>query len=766
MHETIAYAGAAPAGADLPSVTTVGAKVSGRPAGSADEDVRVTELSYEGQAGVGYKLRKPTATIVDAVPGGLNLKRQTFYDRYSGQVTETRMPKHPDGNDPTPYDTKTIYWTADGAGNANGMKCGNRPELANLPCKVTPAAQLAGVPVTTYEYNMLNQVTKETETTTASTRTTTTTYDGAGREAQEAISGGDGAPLPAVTTSYHVSTGRLAGTSATEGGVTRTVSRSYDALGRLTGYTDADGITSTTTYDLLSRPVTMNDGKGSQTRSYDADSGLLTRVEDSAAGAFTATYDEDGHLTRKTLPNGLVATTRYDEAGSATKLTYEKTTNCNSSCTWLDFEVTQSIHGQWLTHRGTLSDQDYAYDNAGRLIEVKDTVEGGAGCTLRRYAYDADSNRASLQTVPPRADGSCDTSSPGQTRSYSYDAADRIVDPGFSYDGFGRTTIVPASHAGGSPLTSSYYANDFVRSTSQAGKTVTIDLDPQGRPRQRTTTGLDTEIAHYADDSDSPSWTRDKPDGSAWTRTVEGIDGDLVAIQTESGATLQLQNLHGDVVATATLSDTATAPASTFESDEFGVSRQGASTRRYRWVGAKQRRSELDSGVITMGVRLYVPQLGRFTQVDPIPGGSANAYEYAGQDPVNKLDLDGQWCVACVVWAGRLIVGWGAKKFGGRVVARYVARGAGRRAVGPLKGYTRHGLNQAISRDGGRGVHPRAIVDAVKRPQWVKPQSGGRRKYVGENAVVVLNKRGQVVATWARNRGGLRTTRPGRWGPH
>jgi hypothetical protein len=43
-----------------------------------------------------------------------------------------------------------------------------------------------------------------------------------------------------------------------------------------------------------------------------------------------------------------------------------------------------------------------------------------------------------------------------------------------------------------------------------------------------------------------------------------------------------------------------------------------------------------------MGVRLYDPTAGRFLQVDPVPGGSANAYDYVNQDPVNGIDLDGR----------------------------------------------------------------------------------------------------------------------------
>jgi hypothetical protein len=44
-----------------------------------------------------------------------------------------------------------------------------------------------------------------------------------------------------------------------------------------------------------------------------------------------------------------------------------------------------------------------------------------------------------------------------------------------------------------------------------------------------------------------------------------------------------------------------------------------------------------------MGSRSYIPQLGRFLQPDPSPGGSANAYAYTHGNPVNETDLSGAW---------------------------------------------------------------------------------------------------------------------------
>lgn len=178
-------------------------------------------------------------------------------------------------------------------------------------------------------------------------------------------------------------------------------------------YTDATGTVSTTTYDLLDRPLVTTDGKGTQTRAYDPTSGLLTRLEDSAAGAFTATYDPDGNALTKTLPNGLVATTRYDTTGAPVGLTYDKQ-NCAQSCRWLAFEATESIHGQWLAHDGTLSSQRYAYDAAGRLTTVHDRPQG-QGCTVRTYTFDANSNRRVLASRAPATNGSCDTAAAAPT---------------------------------------------------------------------------------------------------------------------------------------------------------------------------------------------------------------------------------------------------------------------------------------------------------------------------------------------------------------
>ncbi|MGN6815101.1 MAG: RHS repeat-associated core domain-containing protein [Solirubrobacterales bacterium] len=420
---------------------------------------------------------------------------------------------------------------------------------------------------------------------------------------------------------------------------TQATTTSYDALGRATSYEDADGAKATTSLDLDGRPATSTDAKGSQTIRYDANSGLPVEMEASGVGVFTASYNADGSMVKQGLPDGLTAQTTYDASGSPTRLTYTKASNCGSSCTWLNFELEDSISGQLLHETSTIVNHTYTYDKAGRLKEAQETPTGGS-CTTRAYTYDKDSNRLTMATREPGAGGACTTSG-GTTKSYEYDDADRLMASGLTYDAFGRITKLPGSLAGGKELVTSYFGNDMVATQSQSGVTNTFELDARLRQRQRLQAyGLEgTEIFHYEGSSDAPAWTQR---GEHWTRNIKGLGGELAAVQ-ESGSepVLQLENLHGDVVATAALSPTETKLKATFRFDEFGNPTSGEAGR-YGWLGGKQRRTELSSGIVQMGARSYIPQLGRFLTPDSVQGGSANAYDYANQDPINQYDLGGE----------------------------------------------------------------------------------------------------------------------------
>jgi RHS repeat-associated protein len=853
-HTTIAYDEGKPTATvyHLPTTRTVGARALGT---TTDTDTRTTKTFYD------WTLRLPIKTVVD--PSGLAITTETKYDSATGLVTEQVMPRDtPSATTPkTAGTTQTTYYTAGATDIAN---CVNAL-WANLPCKTKPAVDPAPatapkLPTTTYEYDESDHVTKETDTVGTVARVATTDYVNGRKSAENVTCTGctaaEGTAIGQATYGYSATTGRLLTT--TNALDNRVITRAYDALGRLTGYTDADGTTTTTKYDILDRPISVADGQGTRTFAYD-DRGLTTQVTDTdlgSPGAIAGTYDADGNLTSQALPGGLNVVTTFDATDTPVRRCYIKATACSASA-WMDFTAVQNVHGQQKSVQSAgVSSQNYTYDNAGRLTQTYDTV--GGQCTVRTYGYDADSNRLTLNTKPPGSGGACSTAA-GTTITHTYDTADRLIDSAYTYDTLGRITHVPGRDAG-APLDTGYYVNDLARSITQGSKTTTIDLDPNRRPRSRTMTPLATaELAHYADDTDEPSWTSK---AGVTQRDIEGLDGDLAAVKTSGAtATLQLINLHGDVVGEAPASTTPTAPSVKFETDEFGVPRPGrgpifqvgtakaalttagtsiavavpegvqqgdlllamfalgnsadttptgwtaananftnGTTRyrlyyriatatepasytftisasgihiasitalrntatsapavttakntsvditaatitpasgdsaitvfagqavgdtnggsvfdfptpftktfeatsgtslsaaaalrvlagaagvatgsitvtsqtgagsaawgaitaaiapanptptqaRYGYLGSKQRYTSTGAGVVEMGARLYVPQLGRFLQPDPVDGGSANAYDYAFQDPVNQTDLDGEIPERCI----------------------------------------------------------------------------------------------------------------------
>lgn len=169
--------------------------------------------------------------------------------------------------------------------------------------------------------------------------------------------------------------------------------------------------------------------------------------------------------------------------------------------------ATETIHGQWLNHSGGAGQgetQDYTYDGIGRLTHVADTAEGT--CTRRGYGFDNRTNRTSLTTTVGTPGSDCPTTG-GTTRTSAYDSADRIVDSGYVYDTFGRTTALP----GGTAVT--YYANDLVRRQTAAtaarrGRSTRPTDSAAGRPsrvrrrepghqcRPRRTQGLPLQQAY------------------------------------------------------------------------------------------------------------------------------------------------------------------------------------------------------------------------------------------------------------------------------
>jgi RHS repeat-associated protein len=268
--------------------------------------------------------------------------------------------------------------------------------------------------------------------------------------------------------------------------------------------------------------------------------------------------------------------------------------------------------------------------------------------------------------------------------------------------------------------------------------------------------------------------------------------------------------------------------------DAFGDLAFGTPTSPFGYAGQYADISSSPSGFDNMRARWYQAQTGQFTTWDPAFAQTDQAYDYAGEDPVNWGDpsglCPGQWycgienairqaatntghawdcltsaCYATKTGSANLLAGahntlnyiaglspiaepylcsnadafalggqlpyWGIgllvpgagyvaglddPYFDGLPTAAEGGAAAADAVPSEITGFTNHGLEQALSRDGGLGVSQSAMEDAVANPVDVVRQANGTFKFVGNNATVVLNSNGQVVTTWATNPAGWR----------
>ncbi|MFU8870394.1 LamG-like jellyroll fold domain-containing protein [Micromonospora sp. SL4-19] len=641
-HSAKTYDEGKPDGATYHLVTTEteGAQVVGYP----DADVRISKSGYDAHNGgtSGWVLKTPTKVIADAGPGGRNLTAYTVHDS-AGRVTKSW------GIGSSGSDAKgnyAIYYTA--GPNASQASCGNRPEWAGQPCVTNANSTITGhdsarmpghLPWRNIErYNRWGDPEKIVDYVEGAYRVSTTGYDSAGRVSYSWVSNDLGGSLGSVNTVYDTTTGNVI-ESRFDGSK---ITREYDLLGRLAVYTDADGGRTVNEFDRYGKPTRVSDPTGYAVYAYDRNAeprGLMTSVTDSVAGTFKAKYSPDGQLTELKYPGGLTRTDRLDANLQPVERTY---TRDSDGATIYSESVVANSAGQWVNHSYTGGAKNYGYDRLGRLVKTRHDSAITGGCVTRTYTYDDRSNRTRKASFAPAADGGCQEDTADAEEDHSYDTADRLVDAGYVYDNFGRTTALPGG------LTNTYYANDLVKQQQLGDTRQTWTLDPAHRFRAFTTETLvndawvntTSKLNHYGDDSDKPRWIAEDATGAV-TRNVPGPDGDLVATtSSSSGARLHLTSLHGDVAATV---DTELTEPELFDYDEFGAPMQAQADQRYGWLGGKQRSAETLGGVVLMGVRLYLPAIGRFLQVDPAEGGNATAYDYCTGDPVNCFDLDGKW---------------------------------------------------------------------------------------------------------------------------
>jgi RHS repeat-associated protein len=282
---------------------------------------------------------------------------------------------------------------------------------------------------------------------------------------------------------------------------------------------------------------------------------------------------------------------------------------------------------------------NYEYDQGGRLTTARLT-----GHTLT-YSYASDSPSCSLGRAAGRNSNRTAVADNGTTAAtYCYDAADRLVsstDARYStaqYDAHGNTTTLGTATLG-------YDAADRHMTSVSGTTSVRYVRDAQDRIVERKVGGVTVAKYGYSGDDDSPDFTM-SAGGAVIDQLIAVVGGVIVSVNASSSK-WSYPNVHGDIVA---LADGAGAKqGATISYDPFGAAIAGLPDNSvddydYGWLGNQLRGVEHEGSfqTIEMGARQYVPGLGRFLEVDPVEGGSANDYDYCGADAINCVDLDGR----------------------------------------------------------------------------------------------------------------------------
>lgn len=593
---------------------------------ATDPDGRVQSAVYQTP-----HLGQQTATVAD--PGGLALSTQVGYETSGLRRPTSRTLPSGDAV------TTTYYGLSETRDNPCTVAADPVHQIAaqKLLTNPTPASGSAITEETVYD--AVGRVVAGRKN---ADPWTCVTYDARGRMLTRATPAYGGEPARTVTSDYAVGGDPLTTSISDAAG---TITTTVDLLGRPVSSTDVWGRTTTYAYDQAGRKTTQVWSATITTEwQYNA-SGQLSAMKLDGQTVATVSYDTTtGRPTGYSYPSG---TGNAGNGTASAPLVYD-TLGRLTGLTWLDSAtppatITSSTHT--MTPSGRIIDQtfdgvdprpagdNYVYDGAGRLTQAH--VPGHA----YTYAF--------------AATGGCGAS----------------VDAGLNAN---RTSMTD----NGSPVTYCYDRADRLTSTTQAGMG-TIAYDAHGN---MTTLGADTMTY----DGDDRHTTTSGPDGSGGTVTVRytrdatdsiverrqngavvarysgpavldgagtkiqdshHLPGGVLLTRQSSGNVWSYPNLAGHVVAAA--NQAGQKQGATTHYDPYGTP-LGAlidnQTGTFDLAWSPQRTEHTDNlnTTIEMGARLYSPTLGRFLETDPVLGGSANDYEYAGGDPLNRSDYSGR----------------------------------------------------------------------------------------------------------------------------
>jgi RHS repeat-associated protein len=398
------------------------------------------------------------------------------------------------------------------------------------------------------------------------------------------------------------------------------------------------------TYDAAGNLDTLGYRNGAQSLGlthYDYNEvNLVSAIDEpDVAADFSFTYDADNRLKELGYPNGVTQSYTYENEATprqpehSGRLEQIKATNgAGTVLAELKYDYTNSTTGAETAQITQIRDlarnrkTGLGYDFLNRLTSAK-IRNDSSGALIDEYSYAwSDASNRTSETFN------------GTQTTYQHNAANELTQVGQSslaYDDNGNTTTSQAGH------TLSYNNRDQTDSIDPAGGDP-FALDYAGETQaERLSKGQITYTenllglgAQNEPGAASPTWFTRNPDtGQALSMLRPEAGGDRYFLTDHIGSVIGLTDQTGSL-------------ARSYAYEPFGQ-QASSSTGSGPESPIRFQNQYLDSetGLYKIGVRYYDPEIGRWTQKDPLnlfqDPRQGNRYLYAGADPVNMVDPGG-----------------------------------------------------------------------------------------------------------------------------
>ncbi len=694
-----------------------------------------------------------------------------------------------------PEGQETLYeYNADGdqttVTDANGHTTTTTYNTEDQPIKVT---QPSGATQET-EYDGAGQIVKQTD---GNEHATTYARNVLGEIIEETN------PLEHKTKKTYDAAGNLATITDASG---RTTTYSHNKENELTkiSYSESSTHTVEDEYTPNGQLTSMSDGTGTTSYSYDQ-LGRLTETKNGHGDVVGYGYDLANEITQITYPNGKIVKDGYDKAG-----------RLNSVADWLSHTISFSYtpESQVATESfpETSGESDhYAYTRTGELVET--TMLKGSE-TLAAIAYKHDSmgqlTKATQNGLPGNETTEYAYTINGQlekagSTGYEYNAAGNPTKIGTTSQTFSAADELEKA---GTTTDTYNEVGQHTKTTPETGPATTYGYDQAGnltsanRPEQGETPKIEDSYTYDGTGLRAAETINSTTHHLTWQLTsalplllsdgnnsyIYGTAG--TPIEQINNTTEKVQYLHHDQQGSTRLITGSTGTAEgAYTYTPYGAVQEHTGTATTPLDYDSQYTSN-DTGLIYMRAREYDPATAQFLSVDPLEAITGAPYNYAGDNPLNEADPTGlgNWLNLGIQSPGEVAETLNPVKYYEEEIESYengcgylasVAHGLEGAVVGALDasgvgegeaalgeeggaaieaeitGFTKHGLAQAISRE-GVGVNEQAMLDAVNAPSKVIDQADGTTRFVGKDATVVLNREGHVVTTWANSSDGTR----------